>query len=64
MIVSIHFTPIHKGHIEYFNNAKVLADKFFVLVNYYYQRALKNSKEFQQEAERVFMVTNIKSIEL
>ena len=26
MIVSGYFNPIHKGHIEYFNNAKALAD--------------------------------------
>ena len=48
MIVSGYFNPIHKGHIEYFNNAKVLADELFVIVNNDQQRALKGSKEFQQ----------------
>jgi cytidyltransferase-like protein len=33
IIVSGYFNPIHKGHIEYFNNAKALADEFFVIVN-------------------------------
>ena len=59
MIVSGYFNPIHKGHIEYFNNAKALADKLFVIVNNDYQRALKASKEFQQEKERIFTVSNI-----
>ena len=63
MIVSGYFNPIHKGHIEYFNNAKALADELFVIVNSDHQRELKGSKEFQQEAERVFIVSNIKSVD-
>ena len=47
IIVSGYFNPIHKGHIEYFNNAKAKADELFVIVNSDYQRALKESKEFQ-----------------
>jgi len=46
IIVSGYFNPIHKGHLEYFNNAKALADKLFVIVNNDHQRALKGSKEF------------------
>ena len=63
MIVSGYFNPIHKGHIEYFNNAKTLADKLFVIVNNDHQRTLKGSKEFQKEQERVFIVSNIKSVD-
>jgi cytidyltransferase-like protein len=63
MIVSGYFNPIHKGHIEYFNNAKALADELFVIVNSDHQRELKGSKEFQQEAERVFIVSNIKCVD-
>jgi cytidyltransferase-like protein len=63
MIVSGYFNPIHKGHLEYFNNAKALADELFVIVNSDHQRALKGSKEFQQEVERVFIVSNIKSVD-
>ena len=50
-IVSGYFNPIHKGHIEYFNKAKELADQLFVIVNNDYQRELKGSKEFQLEQE-------------
>ena len=63
MIVSGYFNPIHKGHIEYFNNAKSLAGELFVIINNDHQRKLKGSKEFQQEAERVFIVSNIKSVD-
>ena len=63
VIVSGYFNPIHKGHIEYFNNAKVLADELFVIVNNDNQRALKGSTEFQKEQERVFIVSNIKSVD-
>jgi cytidyltransferase-like protein len=63
IIVSGYFNPIHKGHIEYFNNAKALADELFVIINSDHQRVLKGSKEFQQEAERVFIVSNIKSVD-
>ena len=51
VIVSGYFNPIHKGHLEYFNNAKGLADELFVIVNSDHQRALKGSKEFQKEDE-------------
>ena len=63
IMVSGYFNPIHKGHIEYFNNAKALADELFVIVNNDQQRALKGSKKFQQEAERCFIVSNIKSVD-
>jgi len=63
VIVSGYFNPIHKGHLEYFNNAKVLADELFVIVNNDHQRALKGSKEFQKEDERMIIVSNIKAVD-
>ncbi|MDG1171673.1 MAG: adenylyltransferase/cytidyltransferase family protein, partial [Polaribacter sp.] len=63
LIVSGYFNPIHKGHLEYFNNAKEIADELFVIVNSDEQRALKGSKEFQKEAERLFIVQNIKAVD-
>ena len=52
-----------KGILSIFDNAKALADELFVIVNSDHQRALKGSKEFQQEQERVFIVSNIKSVD-
>jgi len=63
IIVSGYFNPIHKGHLEYFNNAKALCDELFVIVNNDYQRALKGSKEFQKEDERMIIVSNIKAVD-
>ena len=63
IIVSGYFNPIHKGHIEYFKNAKANGDKLFVIVNSDFQRALKFSKEFQDENERVFIVENLRLVD-
>jgi cytidyltransferase-like protein len=63
VIVSGYFNPIHKGHLEYFNNAKELADELFVIVNNDHQRGLKGSKEFQKEDERMIIVSNIRAVD-
>ncbi len=63
IIVSGYFNPIHKGHLEYFNYAKKQADKLFVIVNNDNQRKLKGSKYFQDENERMFIVSNIKAVD-
>ena len=63
IIVSGYFNPIHKGHLEYFNNAKAMANQLFVIVNSDHQRALKGSNEFQDEKERMIIVSNIKAVD-
>lgn len=63
VIVSGYFNPIHKGHLEYFSNAKALADELFVIVNSDHQRALKGSREFQDEGERLIIVSSIKGVD-
>ena len=63
IIVSGYFNPIHKGHLEYFKNAKALCDELYVIVNNDYQRELKGSKPFQDEEERLLIVSNIKAVD-
>ena len=63
IIVSGYFNPIHKGHLEYLNCAKAIADKLFVIVNNDNQRELKGSKEFQDEDERVIIISNLKAVD-
>ena len=63
IIVSGYFNPIHKGHLEYFSTAKALGDALFVIVNSDHQRALKGSKEFQDEGERLIIVSSIKGVD-
>jgi cytidyltransferase-like protein len=62
IIISGYFNPLHKGHIEYLNKARAIGDELFVIVNNDHERALKNSKEFQLEEERCFIISNIKSV--
>ena len=56
IIVSGYFNPVHKGHLELFENAKAQGDALFVIVNNDHQRALKGSQEFMLEDERVQIV--------
>ena len=63
VIVSGYFNPLHKGHIEYFHNAKQSFDKLFVIVNNDSQRKLKNSKEFMLQDERKIIVNELKIVD-
>ena len=63
IIVSGYFNPLHKGHLEYLNHAKAITDKLIVIVNNDYQRELKGSKEFQDEEERVIIISNLKAVD-
>ena len=62
IIVSGYFNPFHKGALEYFNIVKAIADKLFAIVNNNRQRALKGSKEFQDENEQMILVSFIKVV--
>lgn len=63
IVVSGYFNPIHKGHLEYFNSAKALAEELIVIVNNDHQRELKGSQVFQEQDERVIIVSNIKAVD-
>jgi len=63
IIVSGYFNPIHKGHLEYFAQAKAKGNLLFVIMNTDFQRTLKDSKEFQKEEERILIVQHIKEVD-
>jgi cytidyltransferase-like protein len=57
-----YFNPLHKGHIEYLEQARSLGDELIVIVNSDHQRALKGSKEFQLEDERMKIVGALRCV--
>ena len=59
IIVSGYFNPLHKGHLELFEKAKASGDQLWVIINSDLQRALKGSKEFMLEDERLLIVSAI-----
>ena len=63
IIVSGYFNPLHKGHIEYFYNAKKHADILLVIVNNDFQRDLKGSKEFMNEDERKYIINELSIVD-
>ena len=62
IIVSGYFNPLHKGHLELFEKAKVNGDELWVIVNSDYQRKLKGSKEFMEEDERLTIIKAIRLV--
>ena len=63
ILVSGYFNPIHKGHIEYFENARKCGDQLWVIVNSDLQRALKGSSAFQDEEERLKIVSSLRVVD-
>jgi len=58
-----YFNPLHKGHVEYLEKAKSLGDKLIVIVNNDHQRALKGSKEFMDQEERMMIVKALRCVD-
>ncbi len=63
IIVSGYFNPLHKGHLELFEKAKSAGEELWVIVNSDLQRALKGSKEFMDENERLTIVSATKYVD-
>ncbi|MDA7798094.1 adenylyltransferase/cytidyltransferase family protein [bacterium] len=63
IIVSGYFNPLHKGHIEYFYNAKKNGEKLLVILNNDNQRLLKGSKKFMDQEERMIILKELKVID-
>ena len=63
VIVSGYFNPLHKGHLELFENARRKGTELWVIVNSDFQRELKGSKEFMDENERLEIIRALKVVD-
>ena len=64
VIVSGYFNPLHKGHLELFENAKDKGDLLIVIVNNDKQRELKGSKFFQDQDERIRIIRALSIVDM
>lgn len=62
-IVSGYFNPLHFGHIEYINGAKLQCKELVVVVNNDYQVKLKGSKPFMDAVHRANIMHSIKGVD-
>ena len=62
VIVSGYFNPLHRGHLELFENARRKGTELWVIVNSDFQRKLKESKEFMDENERLEIIRSLKVV--
>ena len=62
VIVSGYFNPLHKGHLELFDNARRKGTELWVIVNSDFQRELKGSKAFMDQNERLDIVRSLKVV--
>ena len=63
VIVSGYFNPLHKGHVEYLQQAKALGDYLVVIVNNDKQRELKGAKEFMKQDERMMIISALRCVD-
>ena len=61
--VSGYFDPLHVGHLEYFELAKKLGDRLFVIVNNDYQASLKKQKSFMNENDRLEIIKSLSIVD-
>ena len=62
-IVSGYFNPVHRGHIDYFEEAKKHCDYLFAIINNDAQVKVKGSKPFMDEVERQRIVAAIRYVD-
>ena len=61
--VSRYFDPLHVGHLEYFELAKKLGDKLYVIVNNDFQAVLKKQKSFMNENDRLEIIKSLSIVD-
>ena len=62
-VVSGHFSPLHGGHLDYFNYAKNDGDYLVVIVNNDLQVKLKGSSHFMDEQHRLEIIKSLRVVD-
>ena len=63
VVASGYFDPLHKGHLEYLQEAKKLGDRLIVIVNNDVQTALKKGKSFIPQDQRVAIIKSLSFVD-
>lgn len=59
-----YFNPLHVGHIEYLSKARALGDSLVVIVNTDRQAAIKGSRPFMIEQDRLTIVRSLSFVDM
>lgn len=62
ILVSGGFDPVHKGHLEMIESARVLADEVWVILNNDQWLRNKKGKHFMKEDERRYIMSQFKGV--
>mgnify|MGYP001563500521 CR=1 FL=1 len=63
VVASGYFDPLHKGHLEYLQEAKKLGDRLVVIVNNDAQAVLKKGKSFIPQDQRVAIIKSLSFVD-
>tara|TARA_Y100000310_G_C20578076_1_gene761485 strand:- start:300 stop:719 length:420 start_codon:yes stop_codon:yes gene_type:complete len=63
VVVSGYFDPLHVGHIEYLEKAKLLGDELVVIVNNDVQAKIKKGKAFMREEDRLKIIESLRCVD-
>ena len=63
VVASGYFDPLHVGHIEYLERAKLLGDALLVIVNNDEQAKSKKGKPFMNQQDRLKIVGSLKCVD-
>jgi len=63
VVASGYFDPLHPGHLDYLEAAKLLGDKLVVIVNNDHQAQLKKGKSFMKLEDRMRLLTRYEFID-
>lgn len=63
IVTSGYFDPIHVGHIEYLNAAKMLGNKLIVLVNSDSAAIRKKGYVFMSQIDRIKIISELRCVD-